>query len=281
MQLLIVGYGWLGQALAEAALAQQCDVIATNRSGEFPDAVSTTTSNATHTSVTQHKPVQLFQWQLGEQHVGGVIPQLWFDRDVVITLPPGLRSGGGQYHIPNIATIIASAQAHQARSIVLISSTSVYPECAGVVVEDGAAPHNAAAEVLWQAEQLVLHSSLPHRVLRLGGLFGPKRQPGRFTAGKELSSAANDPVNMTHQVDAVQAILLCVQHLTQGERIYNVVSPDHPSKAAFYQQACQHLGLTPPTFTGVAGHAKCVDGNAIARDLGLVYFAQNLLDCLD
>ena len=181
-----------------------------------------------------------------------------FESDVLLcTIPPG-RSNATQAPYPDqVAALIAQAQTHGVERVIYTSSTGVYPPIDGPVTEEmvdplnpheAPAPRRTTAEAVRRAEQIVA-TAYPERavILRLGGLFGPERHPGRFIAGRTDVKRPEGPVNMVHQHDAVGAIQAAVSH-EAAHGAFNVVAPNHPTRRAFYEAAARDYGGDPPTF---------------------------------
>ncbi|WP_323053296.1 NAD-dependent epimerase/dehydratase family protein, partial [Klebsiella pneumoniae] len=162
------------------------------------------------------------------------------------------------YHIPRI---------------VFTSSTSVYGNVNGTVKENSPRlPQTASGQVLKELEDW-LHN-LPGTsvdILRLAGLVGPSRHPGRFFAGKSAPDGQH-VVNLVHLQDVVAAIELLLQ-APKGGHIYNLCTPRHPARGLFYPQMARELGLPPPVFSDSpdGGQGKIVDGNRICNELGFEY----------
>ncbi|MEO9373094.1 hypothetical protein ABI428_35485, partial [Pseudomonas aeruginosa] len=65
-------------------------------------------------------------------------------------------------------------------------------------------------------------------ILRLAGLVGPGRHPGRFFAGKTAPDGEHG-VNLVHLEDVIGAITLLLQ-APKGGHIYNICAPAHPAR---------------------------------------------------
>lgn len=99
-----------------------------------------------------------------------------------------------------------------------------------------------------QAYEKKLTEHFPHLViLRLGGLIGYDRHPGRFFAGKKDLPNALHPTNLIHRDDVVRIIELMIRK-NPKEKIYNLVSDDHPAKKDFYTEAARLGGFELPSF---------------------------------
>ena len=149
-----------------------------------------------------------------------------------------------------------------------MSSTAIYNGLEGHVDEESSL--NMATEkvqILNAAEQAVLNFSklfstqfskqspkqLPKQlskqgtVIRLAGLVGPERHPGKFILANKTLSNATALINLIHQQDAVGLIESLLQaKYSQG--IFNGVSDTHVSKQQYYQVAAKALKLEPPVF---------------------------------
>ncbi|MGL4720635.1 MAG: NAD-dependent epimerase/dehydratase family protein, partial [Kluyvera intermedia] len=156
--------------------------------------------------------------------------------------------------------------------IIFTSSTSVYGKEEGTVKETTPRePVTTSGTVLKELEDW-LHQ-LPGTsvdILRLAGLVGPGRHPGRFFAGKSAPDGQHG-VNLVHLEDVISAIALLLQ-APKGGHIYNICAPEHPARRIFYPQMARELGLAVPLFSDSGeGRGKIIDGNRICRELGFEY----------
>lgn len=168
----------------------------------------------------------------------------FFDADVlVISLPQRVRAGKAYEYIEQIRYVVKAAQTGNARNIILLSTTSVYPKLNGVVTENDADPQNPVT----QAEAIVRESGIPSTIVRFAGLFGPGRHPGNFLAGRRDVAGDNTPVNLIHLDDCVE-IIKCIIKNNIWNEVLNACADDHPTRKLFYTQAAIELGLQPPNF---------------------------------
>ncbi|QHM75006.1 dTDP-glucose 4,6-dehydratase [Mixta theicola] len=258
----IVGLGWLGMPLAMALTARGWQV---------------TGSKTTPDGVEAARMCGIAGCQLA------LTPELECDADelaallavdaLVVTLPASRTVEGGENYLRAVQNLVDSALAFSVPRIVFTSSTSVYGDGDGVMREDSPLqPVSVAGKTLVELENW-LHD-LPGTsvdILRLAGLVGPQRHPGRFLAGKTAVPDGEHGVNLVHLDDVVAAITLLLQ-TPQGGRTYNLCAPSHPSRQQFYPAVARQLGLTPPTFAPAAKEeGKLVDGSKICRELGFSY----------
>lgn len=161
---------------------------------------------------------------------------------VIGCFPPGFRSGGGQRYAELWQKLLNVCHSAKIRKVVMVSSTSVYPDIASDMREEDASlalaeQHEAfsdKAKVMLQAEQYVKDSGLKYAIIRCSGLTGPDRHASRFAPRlKQVSDQA--PANMLHLTDAIGAISF-VAHL-ETSVVVNATTPNTVSKAEFYQAA--------------------------------------------
>lgn len=265
----IVGLGWLGMPLALSLSARGWQV---------------TGSKTTLDGVEAARMCGIDSYQLQ------LTPELICDSEdldallnvdaLVITLPARRTGDGDDFYLQAVQEIVDSALAHQIPRIIFTSSTSVYGDGEGMVRESTQlAPVTASGRVLKELE-LWLHD-LPGTsvdILRLAGLVGPERHPGRFMAGKTDVANGHHGVNLVHLEDVVSAITLLLQ-APKGGHTYNLCAPVHPTREAFYSQMARQLNLDPPVFREQSqpGHGKLVDGSRICNELGFEYQYPNPL----
>jgi nucleoside-diphosphate-sugar epimerase len=125
---------------------------------------------------------------------------------------------------------------------------------------------------------MVNHSPLASTIVRLGGLFGENRHPGRFLSGKTLSSSAEACVNMLHQTDAVNGLMFLANEEI-NKLIVNLVSPHHPTKGEFYDTASKLLKMPPPNFKRDKKEERIISSDLII-ERGFQFKYTNLFDAL-
>ncbi|MFZ3388741.1 SDR family oxidoreductase [Buttiauxella gaviniae] len=265
----IVGLGWLGMPLAMSLSARGWQVTGSKTTLDGVDAA-------------RMCGIDSYQLQL--------TPELVCDSDdldalldadaLVITLPARRTGEGDDFYLQAVQEIVDSALAHNIPRIIFTSSTSVYGEAEGSVKETSPLePVTASGRVLKELETW-LHD-LPGTsvdILRLAGLVGPERHPGRFLAGKTDVANGAHGVNLVHLEDVISAITLLLQ-APKGGHIYNLCAPAHPTRAEFYSLMARQMNLDAPLFRTETqnGHGKLVDGNRICNELGFEYQYPNPL----
>jgi nucleoside-diphosphate-sugar epimerase len=173
---------------------------------------------------------------------------------IIINIPPRVAKNGADFHLKQIENLIngiknkfsvnSSPPCDPFPKIIFISSTSVYPDANQIATEISEVDENS---VLIKAENLLKNAFEKVTILRLGGLMGYDRFPGKYYAGKPFDNWASG-VNYVQQDDAIQII----SHLIEKEiwnETFNVCSPIHPSRKEIISKNCQDLGLELPIFS--------------------------------
>ncbi|WP_151994373.1 SDR family oxidoreductase [Buttiauxella massiliensis] len=265
----IVGLGWLGMPLAMSLSARGWQVTGSKTTLDGVDAA-------------RMSGIDSYQLQLTPELVcnSDDLDALLDADALVITLPARRTGEGDDFYLQAVQEIVDSALAHNIPRIIFTSSTSVYGETEGTVKETSPLePVTASGRVLKELETW-LHD-LPGTsvdILRLAGLVGPERHPGRFLAGKTNVANGANGVNLVHLEDVISAITLLLQ-APKGGHIYNLCAPAHPTRAEFYSLMARQMNLDAPVFRTETqnGHGKLVDGNRICNELGFEYQYPNPL----
>jgi nucleoside-diphosphate-sugar epimerase len=259
----IIGLGWLGMPLALSLVARGYQVLGSKTT---PDGVE-----AARMCGIESYPLLLQPQMACDSDAQAAL----FNVDALILTLPARRSGDGEnFYFQAVQQVVDTALAYGVARIIFTSSTSVYGESDGPVTEASPlAPVTGSGRVLKELESW-LHS-LPGTevdIVRLAGLVGPERHPGRFMANKTQLTHGRSGVNLVHLDDVIEALNLLLQ-APQGGHLYNLCAPGHPTRADFYPQMAKRLGLTPPQFVSEhqTGSGKLVDGSLICRELGMAY----------
>jgi nucleoside-diphosphate-sugar epimerase len=119
-------------------------------------------------------------------------------------------------------------------TLLFTSSTSVYPQTDGSVVDESspAEPRHGKGKILRETEELVLAAG--GIVARLGGIHGPHRSffLTRLLEGRTPPEGNDRLINQVHRDDVVSALLLLADRRADcGGEIFNIVSGE-PVKAS-------------------------------------------------
>ena len=160
--------------------------------------------------------------------------------------------------------------------LILLSSTSVYPQTTGLVKEEDT--HGITTpSLMLQAERLVLSIIYPKvLILRLGGLMGYDRIAGKYTAGK--TKAHDAPVNYIHRDDVVAIIKLCIDKGVK-DNIFNVVAPSHPKQSEIYTKNAKIFGWENTYFESDEVIGKVVSAGKLVEFFGYEFLKREPLLC--
>lgn len=259
----IVGLGWLGMPLAMALTARGWQVTGSKTSPDGVDAARRCGIDAFQLVLTPELECEAED-----------LERLMAVDALVVTLPASRTVQGGEAYLQAVQNVVDTALAKKVPRIIFTSSSSVYGSGNGVMKENSPLqPETVAGKTLVELENW-LHD-LPGTsvdIVRLAGLVGPNRHPGRFLAGKTGLENGGHAVNLVHLDDVVDAIVLLLQ-TPKGGHIYNLCASKHPSRDSFYPSVSKQLGLEPPTFANEVERSagKVIDGSKIANELGFEY----------
>ena len=244
----IIGCGWLGTALARSLIEQQVNVLATR---------------STHENVEQLKEQNIpSQVLLLPENIELLKDHPVFKQQcLVIAITPQFRHGRMDYAEKVTLLVKASKQQKQVQRIILLSSSAVYNGLSGTVNEECALDFSAEkVQILHDAEKAVLdfaceseseskskNKNRKSYVLRLAGLVGPNRHPGKFLLNGRMLTTPKAAVNLIHQQDA-QGLIFSLLSTATPTGIFNGVSQTHVNKQTYYQAAAKALSLPEPQF---------------------------------
>ena len=251
---LVLGCGWLGMALAKSLVGTGHRVLGTTTS---PDNLATMEAAGIESHVLR----------LGTDFgvpAEKLLYRLLSAADVLVLNVPPRAAAAGAY--PTLLRPVHRAVAAAGtKHVLFVSSTSVYPNEARLMHEaDAVSTRDAASDVLRAEGHFVpRYGQWKSTVVRLGGLIGPDRAPGRFLAGRRDLSQGNAPVNLVHLTDVVGVLSSIIAHGAWGHT-FNVCADQHPLRRDFYPAAAQYLKLESPTFNNDAdGSGKTIDSSLV------------------
>ena len=175
------------------------------------------------------------------------------------------------------------AELGKVEKVILLSSTAVYNGLTGLVDEQSILDMSAnKVDIITAAEKAAINFSGTTVILRLAGLVGPERHPGRFLEGKKVLAEPEAFINLIHQDDAVGVLM----ELIDEENIngtYNAVSATQTSKKDYYTAAASALSLPLPEFSLEASMSfgKRINDAKLRDTLNYQFTHDDLIDWLD
>jgi nucleoside-diphosphate-sugar epimerase len=237
---LIVGCGYLGRRVAGRLSEAGRRVLATTRSAARAEEFRAAGLVPIVCDVTD--PATL-----------GGLPAV----DTVIHAVGLDRSAGKSMHevyVAGLANLLDGLP--PPRRFVLVSSTSVYGQTSGEVVDEGSPtePAEESGRTVLEAER-VLRGRFPEAiVLRFAGIYGPGRLLRRVQSLQAREPIAGDPerwLNLIHVEDGAAAVLAAAERGRPGG-VY-VVCDDRPvRRREFFTLLARELNAPPPVFVPAA-----------------------------
>jgi nucleoside-diphosphate-sugar epimerase len=251
-RLVIFGCGYVGSALARAALAAGARVEALTRNPDKAVALRT---------------LGLTQVVVGELSSSAWHAQLARGADFVVNC---VSAGGGtdgyrQSYVAGQQSILAWTAAGKmpVGTYVYTSSTSVYPQDGGVLVDetapaDGATPNGS---IIRESEAILQKAPAAACqrwfILRLAGIYGPGRHHllDQLNAGATVINGSGEHhLNLAHRDDIVAAILACLAAPAEvANEIFNVADLKQARRGEVVQWLAARLMRPVPAFDGSVG----------------------------
>jgi nucleoside-diphosphate-sugar epimerase len=172
------------------------------------------------------------------------------------------------------------------RSVILISSTGVYPESVDKPIDEDYHPvvESERQDILLQTEHALIRSGLRYVILRCAGLYGGGRDAfrERLADGRINSTMLTSQyVHFIHLHDVCDAIDLAIRrNLTAA--IFNLVDDSMIRRRDFYRFLSTLYGL-PILDRGPApetGHDRLISNAKAKRSLGLTLSSPRITDYL-
>lgn len=277
MSVSIIGCGWLGQALATALLKENISVLASYQSQSTLAKLNSLNIPATQLTLP------LARGKSTRENVNDFLAvdrRLFASEVLVIAIPPQIKKGKVDYPL-KIEQLVTLAEQGQTKHIILLNSTAIYNGLVGAIDEASSLDISAAkVETLLAAERAVKKFSKQVHILRLAGLVGPNRHPGKFLQSGRVFTHASAQVNLVHQTDVVNIIKLLIKNNSpELAVIYNVVSHTKVDRKGYYQAAAKALGLALPCFETEQEKqpSKQVVGDKVRAELQYSFVHDDLL----
>lgn len=243
LKIAVLGCGYVGAEFARQARADGHDVLGVVRSESSRDKLR-----------TEGIAAEAFDLQSGDW---SALPARF---DAVVYAASTGGGGPEAYALAydvGVKRALAWAHAVGARSFVFTSSTGVYRQDDGGVVDEsspvGGAP---TADAILGGERAVLASGFAKaRVLRFGGLYGPARHHlvDQLRRGDNVIGGRVDHfINYLHRDDAASSILAAIVGGPVGAHVYNVSDGNPVTKKALANWIATRLGAEPPVFDSSA-----------------------------
>ena len=227
MKIGIIGTGWLGNKLIETFPADTHWVLSTTT----PSKAETFKSNGHETYLLDFN-----------QNIPRIAAFLNCDI-ILISVPSSKRKPLEQLEgiYKNISAFLKEYQG----KIIFFSSTGIYPDTPVTVTEETYPLENLNPH-LSVGEQILMQNLPQTCVFRFGGLMGGDHTFMGYYSSEAAIRDPYAPVNHIHYED-IAGIIWQAAHADIEAGVYNIVSPEHPTKKEIYiyqttaKQAEKHL----------------------------------------
>ncbi|MFO0567033.1 MAG: NAD-dependent epimerase/dehydratase family protein [Polyangiaceae bacterium] len=262
-KILVLGAGYVGARLAELARARGHDPVVLRRTPAKTDAQRVLTADLADLASLERvsERAELLVYCAGPDASTEEAYRLAY----VVGLENALRVFGGA-----------------ARRVLFVSSTAVYAQTDGGVVDEDSPAESRRfnARALLEAEALVSRAHPGAVVLRLGGIYGPGRASlldAALSGNATYREGDEQFVNRFHRDDCAGALLHLLE-LERPERLYLGVDDEPCSRRGVLEWLTRELGMAPPrpgdhSETGHRGtsHKRCTNARLRASGYDLVF----------
>lgn len=230
MNLLIIGCGYVGKAVAAHARSAGYVVTVTTRSAHKAEELQ---QFADHVVVLENNNLAK---ALQNQHA------------VLLCVAPDNHSSYETTYLQTAKALIEGV-GPSTRQILYTGSTSVYGDHNGAVVDEQtmAKPENENTGILLETENFLLKAATPHLnicILRLGEIIGPGRMIVdrlRRLNSTPLPGNGQGATNLSPLEDIVRGIDFALNKKLNG--LFNLCNDVHISRKELYDQICLKEGL--------------------------------------
>lgn len=251
-RLVIFGCGYVGSALADAALAQGARVTALTRNPEKAAAL-------------RARGIAVVEADLASGAWHAQIERADFVANTVSAAAPTPEGYRASY-VEGTRSILAWAARVPIGTLVYTSSTGVYPQGGGGRVDETASTDGASptGRVLIEAENLLRTADRAaigrSFVLRCAGIYGPGRHYLLNALRAGQTRFAGEPgfrMNLIHRDDIVAAILACFGASAGiGSEVFNLSDGTPATRAELVGWLAGEIGAPEPQFDGAVTSAR-------------------------
>lgn len=245
---LIIGCGYLGERVAKLWAAAGDEVYAVTRRAEQADEWQAAGWHPLIADVT--KPETLSELPA----VDTLLIAVGYDRARYGNdAGPSITEvyAGGIQNV--LAALPEKTESGQSPRVIYISSTGVYGNAGGDVVDETTPPdpHREGGKASLAAEQVLAEHPLGKNgiVLRLAGIYGPDRLPyvKQLQAGEPIAAPGEGWLNLIH-VDDAALVTLAAAESPKAPALYCVADGEPVVRKAYYLEVAKALNAPEPQF---------------------------------
>ena len=177
-------------------------------------------------------------------------------------------------NIADFKNLISHIENSKIKTILFISSTSVYPNSNSIVTENSLIKKNPLSEI-----ELLFktNTNFKSTILRFGGLIGYDRKPGNFFKNGKAINYPDAFVNLIHRDDCIQIIKEILAKNIWNKTL-NACADTHPKKREFYTKEFKKEGRNNPTFNELAfNEYKIINSDQLKSILNYNFIYSDLM----
>lgn len=201
----IIGYGWLGNHIAER-LSNRYEIFATTTTPSKTEDLNAKGYHATLVSFPNELDPEMKPWEFASE------------LDAIIVSVPFSGIRGTQIPMDDKRQNLLNFLGDYKGQLFLMSSTGVYPQTEKEFAEDDQPAENV------ESESFILDKFPQTNILRLAGLMGDERLLKNYNI-----SDLHLLVNHIHYADICSALEKMLDKQSRS-KVYNIVAPIHPNK---------------------------------------------------
>jgi len=244
-RITLIGCGWLGLPLGISLIEKGYDVFGSAQSPEKVDSLFN---------------LGISGFLYSEDNLTYIPNEAKISDILIINFPPS-KSTDYAKQISDLIHVFSNDT-----KVIFTSSTSVYKDIDGQVNEQGELNKTHPVSL---AEQTVINSNHAYCIFRLAGLIDENRHPIKFLSGRETQNAQGK-VNLVHKIDVISAIETQLDS-TKWNTIYNVCSPEHPTRIDYYSKSAENKGIPQPIFNSEGTTGKEISSQKLIETLGFQF----------
>lgn len=172
--------------------------------------------------------------------------------DLVLHLAPPDNQGSSDHRSRNLLAALAAGKSLP-RRLIYISTTGVYGDCQGAVIDETRRPHpqSPRAHRRLDAEQRLRrfgrHHSVSVSILRAPGIYAADRLPlDRLRAGTPALTAADDVYSNHIHADDLAAACVAALRYGRANRVFNIVDDSALKMGEYFDHVAAAFELPPP-----------------------------------
>ena len=177
-------------------------------------------------------------------------------------------------NIADFKNLISHIENSKIKTILFISSTSVYPNSNSIVTENSLIKKNPLSEI-----ELLFktNTNFKSTILRFGGLIGYDRKPGNFFKNGKAINYPDAFVNLIHRDDCIQIIKEILAKNIWNKTL-NACADTHPKKRDFYTKEFKKEGRNKPTFNELSfNEYKIINSDQLKSILNYNFIYSDLM----